>query len=162
MQAALARFTRSLTRFRRVQPKVGAVQAWILRRSGGRIKRSRLLAGGQPVLALTTTGRRSGRPRSTTVAYVHHGSAYASAGLNLGSDRHPAWVLNLRADPRATIEVAGVRITVRAREATGAEADALWEAFGRQLSATARSRELANRDVPIFVWDPVDEARARR
>src|SRR5437660_2192872 len=111
---ALARFLRSLTRFRRVQPIVGRIHAVILRRSGGRLRRSRLLAGGQPVLALTTTGRRSGLQRTTTVAYLQHGNGYAVTALNLGSDRHPAWCLNLRADPRARVHVNGKTAPVHA------------------------------------------------
>src|SRR5437660_10905634 len=95
---ALARFLRSLTRFRRVQPIVGRIHAVILRRSGGRIRRSRILAGGQPVLALTTTGRRSGAARTTVVAYLKHADAYAVGALNLGSDPDPAWYPNRRAN----------------------------------------------------------------
>ena len=72
------------------------MHAVILHRSGGRIRRSRVLAGGQPVLALTTTGRTSGAPRTTVVAYLQHADAYAVGALNLGSDRDPVWCLNLR------------------------------------------------------------------
>ena len=158
MGMALARFLRSLTRFRRIQPKVGRLHAAILRASRGRIRRSFLLAGGQPILALTTTGRRSGSPRSTTVAYVRHGDAYAVGALNLGSDRHPAWCLNLRADPRAYVQVDGKRIAVTAREATGDEAERLWQAFIAQLPAVANTRAIARRDVPMFVLDPVPGA----
>jgi F420H(2)-dependent quinone reductase len=150
----LARLLRSLTRFRRVQPKVGRVHAVLLRLSRGRIKRSRLLAGGQPVLALTTTGRRSGTARTTVVAYVRHGDAYAVGALNLGSDRDPAWCLNLRAAPCASIEVHGERIVVMARQAKGEEAESLWQAFIGQLPAIAGSRALARRDVPMLVLDP--------
>src|SRR5438093_9731012 len=92
-EMALARFLRRLTRFRRIQPQIGRVHAAALRRSGGRIRRSRLLAGGQPVLALTTIGRRSGERRSTVLAYVRREDAYAVGALNLGSDHHPAWCL---------------------------------------------------------------------
>jgi deazaflavin-dependent oxidoreductase (nitroreductase family) len=149
-----AKLLRSLTRFRRVQPQVGRLHAALLRHSRGRIRRSRLLAGGQPVLALTTTGRRSGAQRSTTVAYLRHGAAYAVSALNLGSDRDPAWCLNLRSNPRAWIHVDGERKAVHAREATGEEADALWRAVIKRLPTTASFRELAQRDVPIFVLDP--------
>ena len=112
----LARLVRFLTRFRRLQPKVGRLQAVVLRLSRGRIRRSRLFAGGQPVLVLTTTGRRSGARRSTTLAYLRHGPAYAVGALNLGSDRHPAWCLNLRADPHAWIYVGGEGRAVKARD----------------------------------------------
>jgi deazaflavin-dependent oxidoreductase (nitroreductase family) len=149
-----AKLLRSLTRFRRVQPQVGRLHAALLRRSRGRIRRSRLLAGGQPVLALTTTGRRSGAQRSTTVAYLRHGGAYAVSALNLGSDHDPAWCLNLRANPRAWIHLNGERKAVHAREAAGEEARALWTAIITRLPTTANFRELAQRDVPIFVLDP--------
>ena len=154
----LARFLRSLTRFR-LQPQVGRLHAMLLRRSGGRIRRSRLLAGGQPVLALTTTGRRSGGPRSTTVAYVRHGEAYAVGALNLGSDRDPAWCLNLRSDPRAWIEVNGERRAVRARQADGEEAERLWQAFVDRLPTIANSRRLARRKVPMMVLTPLPPAQ---
>jgi deazaflavin-dependent oxidoreductase (nitroreductase family) len=154
----LAKLLRSLTRFRRLQPKVGRVHAAVVRRARGRIRRSRVLAGGQPVLALTTTGRRSGAPRSTVVAYVRHGDAYAAAALNLGSDRHPSWCLNLRADSRATIDVDGRRSVVQAREAGGKEAERLWQAFIGRLPAIAKSRQIAGREVPMFVFDPAAAA----
>jgi deazaflavin-dependent oxidoreductase (nitroreductase family) len=152
----LARIVRSFARFRRLQPQVGRIHAAVLRRSRGRIRRSILFAGGQPVLALTTTGRRSGRARSTVVAYLPHGDAYASAGLNLGSDRDPAWALNVRADPRAWIEVRGERRPVLAREANGEEAEELWRELIARVPMIAYSRELAQRDAPMFVWEPVE------
>ena len=149
----LARLLRQLTRFR-LQPQVGRLQALLLRRSGGRIKRSRILAGGQPVLALTTTGRRSAKPRTTTIAYLRHEDGYAVTPLNLGSDRHPAWYLNLRADPRAVVHVAGVSRAVRARDAEGAEADRLWARFFEQLPQMRNTRRVARRDVPVVVLEP--------
>jgi len=152
----LAKLLRRLTRFRRVQPQLGRLHAALLQRSGGRIRRSLLLAGGQPVLALTTVGRHSGALRSTVVAYMRHGDSYAAGALNLGADRHPAWCLNLRSDPRAWIYVDGERKAVRAREATGDEAAGLWSAFIERLPAIANPRQLAPREVPMFVLDPVD------
>ena len=137
---------------------VGRIHAVILRLSGGRIRRSRILAGGQPVLALTTTGRSSGAPRTTVVAYLRHAEAYAVGALNLGSDRDPAWCLNLRSNPQASIAVDGETREVLAREATGPEAEALWRGFIERLPATANSRALARREVPMFVLDPVRRA----
>lgn len=157
----LAKFLRSLTRFRRIQPQVGRLHAALLRRSRGRIKRSHLLAGGQPVLALTTTGRRSGSPRTTVVAYVREGDAYAVGALNLGSDRDPAWCLNLRSNPRAWIEVNGERIAVEARQARGEKAEQLWRAFIDRLPAIADSRALARREVPMLVLAPLGTAADR-
>ena len=152
----LARLLRSLTRFRRIQPLVGRVHAFLLRLSRGRIRRSVILAGGQPVLALTTTGRRSGRERTTTVAYVHHANGYAIGALNLGSDRDPAWCLNLRANPHGSIEVTGNRYPVRAREASGEEAEQLWARFIAQLPQTKNTLRVARRHVPVWILEPVN------
>ena len=150
----LARFVRFFTRFRRLQPVVGRLHSFLLRHSGGRLHRSLLLAGGQPVLALTTTGRRSGKKRATVVAYLREGDAYAVGAVNLGSDRTPAWCLNLLADPDAEIEVSGRRIQVRARRAEGEEASRLWGRFFEQLPATRHSLALADREVPVIVLEP--------
>jgi F420H(2)-dependent quinone reductase len=151
----LARLLRSLTRFHRIQPRVGRLHAALLRRARGRLRRSRILAGGQPVLALTTVGRHSGRARSTVVAYLRYGDAYAAAALNLGSNRDPAWALNLRSQPSGFIEVDGERRGVKARQAAGPEAERLWQAFIDRLPAIGRARRLARRDVPMFVLEPV-------
>ena len=150
----LARALRSLTRFRRLQPLVGRLHAAVLRRAGGRLRRSFVFAGGQPVLALTTTGRRTGRLRSTALAYLRHGGAYAVGGLNLGSGRDPEWALNLRAHPAAWIDVDGRHVAVRAREANGAEAEQLWAGLIRQLPQVANTRRIAARHVPLFVLEP--------
>lgn len=150
-----ARLLRSLTRFRRIQPQVGRLHAVLLRASGGRLRRSRLLAGGQPVLALSTTGRRSGQQRTTTVAYLPYAGAYAVSAANLGSDRDPGWCLNLKADPAAVIDVAGQRLPVRARQAQGEEAEALWSRIIERLPPSGHFRQLARREIPVFVLDPV-------
>lgn len=155
----LARLLRLLTRLRRIQPQIGRIQAFMLRRSGGRLRRSVLLAGGQPILALTTTGRRSGRLRSTTLAYVRHDGGYAVGALNLGSDHDPAWSLNLRAHPRAWVDVAGDRLAVVAREASGEEAEHLWTRFIEQLPQIRHTRRIAQRQVPMWVLQPAADEK---
>jgi deazaflavin-dependent oxidoreductase (nitroreductase family) len=151
----LARVLRLITRLRRIQPHLGRAHAFVIRRSRGRIRRSIFFAGGQPVLTITTTGRRSGRPRTTTVAYVRDGKGYAVEGLNLGSDHDPAWCLNLRVDPHAWVEVAGNRVAVLAREASGEEAELLWGRFFEQQGLIRHFRRIAAREVPMFVLQPV-------
>jgi deazaflavin-dependent oxidoreductase (nitroreductase family) len=150
----VAKLLRSLTRFRRVQPQVGRLQAVLLRHSRGRIRRSRILGGGQPVLALTTIGRRSGKARTTVVAYVRHGDAYGVAALNLGGDRDPGWCVNLMSDRHGWIHVDGERKAVEARRAVGQEEQQLWQAFIDRLPTTANFRRLARRDVPMLVLEP--------
>ena len=68
----------------------------VYRLSGGRIG-SQL--AGAPVLLLTTTGRKSGKTRTTPLLYLEEGRNWIVAGSNAGDDRHPVWWLNLKAHP---------------------------------------------------------------
>lgn len=125
--------------------------------SGGRIG-SR--TAGLPVLELTTTGRRSGEPRSALIHYLAHGDAFVVIGSNVGRDKPPAWALNLLANPRARLRTAGREIEVHARVATGPERETLW------LMAVAEKNDYAvyttrtDRELPVFVLEPVGSAPA--
>jgi deazaflavin-dependent oxidoreductase (nitroreductase family) len=74
---------------------------WVYRRRGGKIA-GRLF--GAPLLLLTTTGRRSGKPWTVPLMYQTDSDRWVIMASNGGSDRHPAWWLNLRAHPEATIQ----------------------------------------------------------
>jgi deazaflavin-dependent oxidoreductase (nitroreductase family) len=147
----MARATRLLTRPRPLVTRFTRLHAALLRGSRGRIRRSRVLGGGQPVLSLTTTGRRTGEPRSTIVAYLRDGDAYAVFAMNLGNERDPAWCVNLGANPEAWIDVDGRRLQVRASRARGEEATRLWNAYRARLPAVESFRAIADREIPIFV-----------
>jgi deazaflavin-dependent oxidoreductase (nitroreductase family) len=131
--------------------RVTRLHAWLLRGSRGRLRRSWVFAAGQPVLSLTTTGRKSGLPRSTAVACFVDGSDLVVAGMNLGVARDPAWALNLEARPEATIELRGERVPVLADRARGGEAERLWGRWVELQPSASAFRELAGREIPLFV-----------
>lgn len=106
--------------YRRVGPPLDRM---LIRRSSGRVA-SRLY--GLPVLLLTTTGAKSGRPRTTPLLYVREGADFVVTGTNFGQPAHPAWTGNLLSDPAATIEVGPERIPVTAELAGQAAWDRLW------------------------------------
>ena len=149
----LARAVRLATRPRPLTTRFTRLHAAVLRASGGRIRRSRVLAGGQPVLSLTTVGRRSGRRRSSVIAYLRDGDVYAVFGMNLGDERDPAWCHNLAADPEAEICVDGERIPVRARRAQGAERERWWRLYRERMPIVERFQEISGRDVPCWVLE---------
>ncbi|MEV4757515.1 nitroreductase family deazaflavin-dependent oxidoreductase [Micromonospora sp. NPDC049559] len=122
----------------------------------GRLTRGRVVALGlAPSLIITTTGRRSGRPRSNPLLYVPDGDAYVVIGSNWGGPNQPAWALNLAADPAATVTVRGTRVPVRARLATGAERDRLWELLVTEWPPYRSYVERAGgRDIRIFRLEP--------
>jgi deazaflavin-dependent oxidoreductase (nitroreductase family) len=147
----LARITRAPIKIRFLSTRLTRLHASLLRLTGGRLRRSWVFAAGQPVLALTTTGRRTGLPRSTAVACFSHGDNLVLAGMNLGVTHHPAWALNLQANPTATIDISGQHIRVTARQATDDEADKLWQRWLELQPSADAFRELAGRDIPLFV-----------
>jgi len=122
-----------------------------------RLTRGRLTstAGAAPVMLLTTTGRRSGRPRTTPVMYVRNGAGFVISSENFGQQRPAAWPLNLIADPRATVRVGSEVMTCRARLLDDAEADVYWprlvEIWPAHESYLARSGTRHT-----FVLEPLD------
>lgn len=103
------------------------IDGWIYRRSNGRFSLSHL--GRRPALQtllLTTTGRKSGQPRSTPVLYMEDGDGLVVVGSNFGKDKHPAWTSNLLANPDATAQVHETTKPVRARLASEEEKQRLW------------------------------------
>jgi deazaflavin-dependent oxidoreductase (nitroreductase family) len=149
--AWLARTVRAPIQIRFLSTRVTRFHAWLLRRTGGRLRRSWVFAAGQPVLSLTTVGRRSGQLRSTAVACFTYDDDLAVAGMNLGVGRHPAWALNLQANPKATIDIGGEAIPVSARRASGEEAVRLWHRWVALQPSADVFRDLAAREIPLFV-----------
>jgi deazaflavin-dependent oxidoreductase (nitroreductase family) len=100
--------------------------------SKGRIG-TRLRAGGDrpdpPVLVLETIGRKSGKARGTPLIYLTRPGGYVVVASNAGHPQHPAWWLNLRANPHASVFVDGKRSRVTASELSGAERAPLWSAM---------------------------------
>lgn len=108
-----------------------------------------------PLCFLTTTGRRSGEPRTVPLLWVPGDSgSVVVIGSNWGRKSHPAWALNLDAEPAATVAVDGVERPVRARRASGEERERYW----------ARAREVwpgydgysrrAGREIRVYVLEP--------
>lgn len=129
---------------------------WLYRRTRGR--RGGMIAG-TPVLLLTTTGRRTGVPRTRPLGHLRDGERFVVCGSNGGAAADPAWSLNLRSNPVATVEVAGESMTVTATEATGEEYEDLWRAFTTAYPRYAGYREKTTRRVPLFVLEPTGGPR---
>lgn len=116
-------------------------------RIGGRFR-------GIPLLLLTTTGRKSGKPRTWPLLYFRNRGRYVLIGSNWGQDHHPAWLLNLRANPAATIQIRGKTLNVTAHEATGDERERLWQGAVRAYAGYARYQQRTNRKIAVVVLEP--------
>lgn len=108
-----------------------------------------------PVLLLTTTGRKSGRPRTQPLAYTKAGEGYAVIASKGGGAQHPLWYLNLRANPLADVTVGRDTLTVRARDAEGEEREELWRAFADIYPGYDRYARKTSRTIPVVVLELV-------
>lgn len=117
---------------------------------------SRML--GFPALGLYTRGRKSGLERLAVLLYLEDSGRYAVVASNLGSDHTPAWWLNLRADPTASVLIRGRRQQVVAAEATKEEYDRLFPRFVEKLADYAEYRRRTTRQIPVVLLTPTDAA----
>jgi deazaflavin-dependent oxidoreductase (nitroreductase family) len=123
----------------------------LLRASGGRLG-SRL--GNLKVLLLETTGNKSGQPRSVGLSHVEKDGRYFVVASYAGEDRDPAWAKNLRAQPKATVTVAGRSFPVVARQLEGQERQAMFARFVEADSSYAEYVERTSREIPVFELRP--------
>ncbi len=124
---------------------------WAYRASGGRVG-GRLI--GMPVLLLTTTGRRTGKPHTTALTYLPEDGRCVIIASNGGAQNHPAWLLNLRARPEAEIQVGARRLRVWAREAGDAERERLWARIVRVNPGYGVYQRRTTRRIPVVVLEP--------
>jgi F420H(2)-dependent quinone reductase len=130
---------------------VGKLNAPIYRLTRGRVGGK---LGKAPILLLTTTGRKSGKQRTAPVLYLADGDRFVVINTNAGNEKTPAWSLNLRANPEATVEVGSKRVEVRARLAEDEERAELWRRHMQQYSGWEFYESKLDREVGVFVLEP--------
>jgi deazaflavin-dependent oxidoreductase (nitroreductase family) len=102
-------------------------------------------------LLLSTVGRKSGDVRTVPLTYMRDGSSFVLVASNGGSDRHPAWWLNLRETTRAHVQVRGDSFDVEAFEAQDAERERLWAAVKKFNPFYAQYEKITTRRIPVVV-----------
>ncbi|MFF0152379.1 nitroreductase family deazaflavin-dependent oxidoreductase [Micromonospora sp. NPDC005203] len=105
-------------------------------------------------LLLTTRGRRTGELRRTVLVYQRDGDRYVLAASNRGADNHPAWYLNLLADPYVTVHVGTERFSAYARPATAGERPQLWRLMVSANSEYAAYQQQTTRTIPVVLLEP--------
>lgn len=121
------------------------------RATGGRVG-GRLV--GLDVLLLTTTGRRTGLPRTTPMPFYRDGDRLVLVGSNGGADTDPAWWKNLQATPEAEVEIGRERLAVRAALATPEDRDRLWPRLKEWNANYRRYETKTTRRIPVVILTP--------
>jgi deazaflavin-dependent oxidoreductase (nitroreductase family) len=109
---------------------------------------------GTQTLLLTTTGRKSGNPITLPLIYGTHGDDYLLVASKGGAPRHPAWYLNLQANPEVEIQVKGDKMRARARTATPEEKRELWPIMTKEWPDYDNYQRRTDRDIPLVIVEP--------
>jgi len=130
------------------------LHTWVYRRSGGRVL-GRL--GGQPVLLLQTTGRRSGHAHTTPVQYIAYGESLVVVAADHGARRPPAWYLNLCAAESGRVRVGTQTFAVAARETSADERTELWDQLIAANRYLSKVQTKAGRRLPVLILTPTSQ-----
>jgi deazaflavin-dependent oxidoreductase (nitroreductase family) len=134
--------------------KLAPIDAAILKRTDGRFG----LMGnyGLPQCLVTTTGRKSGQPRTVTLLYGERGEELILVGSNFGQKHQPAWALNLEANPDAVVDISGESHSYASRlVADPDEREAVWRTMYEIWPAYHAYRGRAGREIKIFALSRV-------
>lgn len=141
--------------FQRVGPVVvPPLDRLLARLTGGRFLLGSVLL---PMIVLHTTGRRTGRERTTPLACLPTDEGYYVVGSNFGRSSHPAWSHNLVADPGAVVELRGETIPVRAHLLDDGEKQEVWPRLTELWPAFDGYAEKATgRELRVFRLEPIE------
>ncbi|MBM7229228.1 nitroreductase family deazaflavin-dependent oxidoreductase [Dietzia cinnamea] len=133
------------------------VNTWAYRVSGGRLGGSwrvgSALRAPVPVCLLTTTGRKSGEPRTFPLLHFPDGDRVLLVASQGGLPKHPQWYLNVLADPAVTVQVGRRSRAMTAREATSAERAELWPRLVERYADFADYQANTSRVIPVIICE---------
>ncbi len=109
---------------------------------------------GAPVLLLQTKGRKSGVDRTTPLLYLKDGDDFVVVASAGGTPKHPAWWLNLKANPQTTVEVEGREVPVKAEEADPEERARLWPKLVEMYASYEDYQKKTDREIPVGILHP--------
>jgi deazaflavin-dependent oxidoreductase (nitroreductase family) len=126
----------------------------VLRLSNGRSTAASLLTG-LPILALTTTGAKSGQPRTTPLVAIPFGeNQLVIIASNWGQQKHPAWYYNILAHPQVTVTRDGRSQPYLARVTEGVEREACWQTAVQTYPGYNAYKQRTTRQIPVILLTP--------
>jgi deazaflavin-dependent oxidoreductase (nitroreductase family) len=132
---------------------------WLCRLTGGLLgSRWRVGAGfpwGAPVALLTTTGRKSGEPRTAPLIFGMDGDRVVVIASQGGMPKHPLWYRNLCAHPDVKVQIGRTERAYVARTADGEERERLWEMMCVIYADYNTYKAWTDREIPVVVCEPV-------
>jgi deazaflavin-dependent oxidoreductase (nitroreductase family) len=143
----------------RIIKVMSRVNTRVYRLTGGRVGKNWRIGAGikkpVPICLLTTTGRKSGQPRTVPLCYLRDGANLVLVASQGGLPSNPQWYGNIRANPDVEIEIGKLRAAYRARPATPTERDRLWPALLELYADYASYQAWTDRQIPVVICEPV-------
>ena len=134
--------------------KLGSgAHAGVYRATGGKLF-GRM--GKSPILLLNTVGRKTGRKRTSPLLYVMDGEDFVVIASKGGAPTHPAWYLNLMANPEATVEIGDREVRVEAEVADPEDKPRLWQKMVEMYPTYDDYQRKTEREIPLLVLRPVE------
>ena len=138
---------------KRVLRAIGAANAFVYRRTGG--KWLGRFPGGARVCLLTTTGRKSGQARTVPLLYLEDEGDIIVVASQGGAPQHPGWYVNLVAAPAAELQIGERHILVTARTVDAADKAALWPRLVALYPPYETYQRQTTRSIPVVRLSPV-------
>ena len=110
---------------------------------------------GMPMVIVTTNGRRTGRPHLTPLVPLEDDGKLYVFGSMGGAPKHPAWFLNLRDNPRVTVEHGTDKFDADARILEGDEHDRVYAKQAQRVPAFGEYQKKTTRKIPVVELKPV-------
>jgi F420H(2)-dependent quinone reductase len=130
---------------------LGAAHTFLYRLTGGALGGR---FGRSPILLLTTTGRKTGKERTTPLLYLADGDALVVVASKGGAPQDPAWWLNLKSNPTAKVQVGRRVMSVTAEQAAPEERRRLWPLLTRMYPPYEDYQKRTTREIPVVILRP--------
>ena len=138
---------------------MSTAHTWLYRRTGGRLGRKwhvgSALRHGVPVCLLTTTGRKSGLPRTVPLLHMADGEDAVLVASQGGLPTNPQWYYNVLAEPAVTVQIGTRTRAMRARVADTGERAVLWPRLVRLYADYENYQSWTDREIPVVICEPV-------
>jgi len=130
---------------------MNSVVMFLYRASGGSVAARMQKA---PIMLLTTTGSKSGKPRTNPVLFIVDGADLATVASAGGAEKNPSWFVNLMRTPEATVKIKRETRKVRARKASPDERARLWPRLAAAYMTYNDYAKKTKREIPVVILSP--------
>ena len=131
---------------------VSRAQTFLYQKTGGKLGGKFLQ--GAPVALLTTTGRKTGEPRVSPLLYLREGNRIVLIASKGGAANNPMWYLNLKANPKVSIQIKDEVLNLTARDATADERAHYWPKMAAMYTSFDDYQSWTDRTIPVVICDP--------